>query len=235
MTLSRFLRDYLYIALGGNRKGAARRYINLFLTMLLGGIWHGAGWTFVMWGALHGSYLMVNHGWHALWNRVRPPQSKSGSIVGNILGVAITFLAVVVGWVFFRADSMGTATSLLATMSGLHGIQLPAVLASASWPAEFLSGWVQFLPGSAAYGHVQGGLPLLFIGLLLAWCWFLPNAQQIFSRFQTSLGAEQLEPTRTCLQFRYSWSCAVAVAFTILICLLYVRSNIAQEFLYFDF
>src|SRR5262249_15782124 len=61
MTLSRFLRDYLYISLGGNRQGATRRYANLFITMLLGGLWHGAGWTFVVWGALHGTYLAVNH------------------------------------------------------------------------------------------------------------------------------------------------------------------------------
>ena len=65
MTLSRFLRDYLYVPLGGNRKGPARRYVNLFTTMLLGGLWHGAGWTFVVWGALHGFYLIINHAWIA--------------------------------------------------------------------------------------------------------------------------------------------------------------------------
>jgi len=66
ITLSRFLRDYLYFALGGNRKGSIRRYINLFLTMLLGGIWHGAGWTFVIWGMLHGTYLIINHAWRKI-------------------------------------------------------------------------------------------------------------------------------------------------------------------------
>ncbi len=68
MTLSRFLRDYVYIALGGNRHGAARRYANLMITMLLGGLWHGAGWTFVIWGGLHGTLLVLNHAWHA-WRR----------------------------------------------------------------------------------------------------------------------------------------------------------------------
>ena len=66
MTLSRFLRDYLYITLGGNRKGVPRRYGNLFIMMLLGGLWHGAGWPFLVWGGLHGLYLMVNHGWRHL-------------------------------------------------------------------------------------------------------------------------------------------------------------------------
>ncbi|MGH9648052.1 MAG: MBOAT family O-acyltransferase, partial [Bryobacteraceae bacterium] len=74
MTLSRFLRDYVYFGLGGNRHGLARRYINLFVTMLLGGLWHGAGWTFVAWGALHGVYLMINHAWRAL--RHAPPVAR---------------------------------------------------------------------------------------------------------------------------------------------------------------
>src|SRR5471032_1107650 len=65
MTLSRFLRDYLYIPLGGNRKGNMRRYVNLLATMVLGGLWHGANWTFLIWGALHGAFLTVNHLWRA--------------------------------------------------------------------------------------------------------------------------------------------------------------------------
>jgi D-alanyl-lipoteichoic acid acyltransferase DltB (MBOAT superfamily) len=69
MSLSQFLRDYLYIPLGGNRKGQARRYVNLMVTMLLGGLWHGAGWTFVIWGGLHGLYLVANH----LLRTARPP------------------------------------------------------------------------------------------------------------------------------------------------------------------
>ena len=64
MTLSRFLRDYLYIPLGGNRHGRVLRYVNLMITMLLGGLWHGAAWTFVVWGALHGVYLCINHAWN---------------------------------------------------------------------------------------------------------------------------------------------------------------------------
>ena len=73
MTLSRFLRDYLYVPLGGNRKGSLRRYLNLMVTMLLGGLWHGAGWTYVAWGGLHGLYLLVNHGWRNLGKRALPP------------------------------------------------------------------------------------------------------------------------------------------------------------------
>jgi alginate O-acetyltransferase complex protein AlgI len=129
MTLSRFLRDYIYISLGGNRKGSARRHVNLFLTMLLGGIWHGAGWTFVVWGALHGAYLAINHGWRAL--RVGLGLSAEASSPWGIrLARAITFLAVVVAWVFFRAEDVNTAMAMLSAMAGSNGITLPASLAT---------------------------------------------------------------------------------------------------------
>lgn len=124
MTLSRFLRDYLYVPLGGNRKGSARRYLNLMITMLLGGLWHGAGWTFVVWGALHGGYLMINHAWRSLIGRVPRlrnalHRSRGGATVLCWLSWSITFLAVVVGWVFFRAESLDSATAISLAMFGL--------------------------------------------------------------------------------------------------------------------
>lgn len=116
MTLSQFLRDYLYIPLGGNRLGRARRYLNLFLTMLLGGLWHGANWTFVIWGALHGSYLIINHGWSALRERLGLPALPAP------LALAITLLAVVLAWVPFRADNLSTTLDIWQAMLGLHGL-----------------------------------------------------------------------------------------------------------------
>jgi len=110
MTLSRFLRDYLYIPLGGNRKGASRQRFNLLATMLLGGLWHGAGWTFIVWGGYHGVLLVLNRAWSSR----RPPLPAA-------LGRPITFLAVALGWVVFRADTLHRAGSLLASMAGLHG------------------------------------------------------------------------------------------------------------------
>lgn len=115
MTLSRFLRDYLYIALGGNRKGDIRRYTNLFLTMLLGGIWHGAGWNFVIWGVLHGSYLMINHGWKKI-RKLKPEQSVSAS--ERHIYWLVTLLAVMIAWVFFRAETTTGALNILSTMLG---------------------------------------------------------------------------------------------------------------------
>ncbi|MHC1744326.1 MAG: MBOAT family protein [Syntrophobacteraceae bacterium] len=113
MTLSAFLKNYLYIPLGGNRLGERRKMVNLMITMLLGGLWHGAGWTFVIWGGLHGLYLVVNHVWRKL--RIQMP---------DLAGQALTFLAVLVGWVFFRAESLADALELLKAMVGLKGFLL---------------------------------------------------------------------------------------------------------------
>ena len=107
ITLSAFLRDYLYIPLGGNRHGKARRHVNLMATMLLGGLWHGAAWTFVAWGAAHGAFLVVNHAWHAVLGD-RAPRGRWATLAGW----AITFSAVALAWVLFRANSMRTAVAL---------------------------------------------------------------------------------------------------------------------------
>src|SRR5467141_4934238 len=102
ITLSRFLRDYLYIPLGGNRLGSRRRYVNLLVTMLLGGLWHGAAWTFVIWGAVHGCGLVVNHAWNKIADayRLRLP---------NPIARALTLFFVTLAWVPFRADNLSAA------------------------------------------------------------------------------------------------------------------------------
>lgn len=160
MTLSRFLRDYLYIPLGGNRKGPARRYVNLMLTMLIGGLWHGAAWNFVIWGALHGAYLIVNHGWHKLNNG----QSGSG-IVTHLCGGGLTFFAVTVAWVFFRAETFAGAVLMLEAMAGRHGALLPAQLVALVPPLGLIAagaGSVPFLGGGTVLGFVeQCGILLL--------------------------------------------------------------------------
>ena len=111
MTLSRFLRDYLYLPLGGNRRGPWRQAGNVVLTMLLGGLWHGAGWNFVLWGGAHGAALAVNGAWHrAAW---RMPRA---------LGWVLTSLFVVLAWVPFRAPDRGTALRMWIAMTGADGI-----------------------------------------------------------------------------------------------------------------
>jgi D-alanyl-lipoteichoic acid acyltransferase DltB (MBOAT superfamily) len=123
ITLSRFLRDYLYIPLGGNRLGERRRYVNLMVTMLLGGLWHGAGWNFLVWGGLHGIYLGVNHLWRE-WRggdrRASAARSVPKGLVAKGLSWAVTFLAVVIAWVFFRARTTAGAWQMLASLFGFE-------------------------------------------------------------------------------------------------------------------
>ncbi|HET6234733.1 MAG TPA: MBOAT family O-acyltransferase [Acetobacteraceae bacterium] len=122
MSLGRFLRDYLAIPLGGNRHGEVQRGLNLTLTMLLGGLWHGAAWTFVAWGGLHGLLLIV----HRLWGRL-------GWRLPGPVGQTLTLLAVVVAWVPFRAEGVDSTLGMLRGMAGLNGITLPQMIVDA-WP-----------------------------------------------------------------------------------------------------
>ncbi|MFL5284194.1 MAG: MBOAT family O-acyltransferase [Rhodopila sp.] len=110
MTLSRFLRDYLYIPLGGSRAGPVRQVVNVIATMLLGGLWHGANWTFVAWGGLHGGGLAVNHLWEARGFRLPTP-----------VAWLLTLLFVMACWVLFRSPDFTHAGQMLASMAGLHG------------------------------------------------------------------------------------------------------------------
>ena len=130
ITLSTWLRDYLYIPLGGNRKGTFRTYINLLVTMLLGGLWHGASWNFVIWGGLHGIFLCVER----LFRRnpkTQKPMVDLGVVVqatiipvrsknaGNFMLALLTFLLVNITWVFFRANDFGSAVRMLLCMAGV--------------------------------------------------------------------------------------------------------------------
>jgi alginate O-acetyltransferase complex protein AlgI len=147
MTLSRFLRDYLYISLGGNRHGSLLRYVNLMVTMALGGLWHGAAWTFVIWGVLHGLYLCINHAWNNFGPAIAP--RFAGPV--KLAAFALTFLSVVVAWVFFRAETVSSALSILAKMAD---------------PSHIVFG-----RGEMAY--------TAFVVIYAALAWFAPNTQAI--------------------------------------------------------
>jgi len=150
MTLSRFLRDYLYIALGGNRNGSFRTYINLFATFLIGGLWHGAGWMFVIWGALHGLAVVVHRAW-----------KEFGLKMPMLLGWLITFNFVNFAWVFFRAKDIESAAKVVRGMVGLGGVELPSWLhywrleamgvSYGSWLSELAGGWWVFPQLLAAF------------------------------------------------------------------------------------
>ncbi len=229
ITLSRFLRDYLYIPLGGNRKGKARRYLNLMLTMLLGGLWHGAGWTFVVWGGLHGLYLVINHAWRGA--RAALGLSPPGG--SSIPGIALTFIAVTLAWVFFRAPTLDAAWAILQGMAGLNGVALPA-----SWQGKLgpLGQWLA--AQGVVFGNTgifRGKVELFWIATLLAIVWTLPNTQQFMARFKPALQAFTSHPPAAAqrLQWQPGWRWAVMTGLILATALL----NISQtgEFLYFQF
>lgn len=229
MTLSRFLRDYLYIPLGGNRKGPLRRYLNLMVTMLLGGLWHGAGWTFVVWGGLHGLYLTLNHAWHR-WL----PYRREGTTMAARFGAwLLTFVAVVVGWVFFRAADLATAFNLLAGMAGFNGISLPNAIAARLGPlSEWLTaaGVEVYLGGGSQF--VKSWLWLIGAGVI---AFGFPNTQQWLSNFQPALDF-QPEP-RSPPWERGQWlpSSAWAVVIGVVSALGILALSEVSEFLYFQF
>jgi D-alanyl-lipoteichoic acid acyltransferase DltB (MBOAT superfamily) len=230
MTLSRFLRDYLYVPLGGNRRGSFRRYLNLMITMLIGGLWHGAGWTFVIWGGLHGLYLVVNHGWRSL-RRAMGADLERQTRLGRFAARAVTFLAVVVAWVFFRSVTVAAALDVLKGMAGLNGFTLleadRAALGSiGTWLA--MSG-VRF-EQSVQMSIVPVGLWIL---ALLPIAWWMPNSQEILGRFEVILSRVDDRPVPPRLSWRptIGWAIVAAVAFTIAL----LNLTKPSEFLYYQF
>ena len=115
ITLSTWLRDYLYIPLGGNRVGKVRIYLNLMITMLLGGLWHGASWTFVVWGALHGIFLCVER----LFRKPETGSVESKKTFVNFGWALLTFFFVNIAWVFFRSQDFGKAMLMILSMFGV--------------------------------------------------------------------------------------------------------------------
>lgn len=152
ISLSSFLRDYLYIPLGGNRKGPARTYVNLMLVMLIGGFWHGAQWTFVVWGAIHGAMLALERlmGKKSWYSRLPSP-----------LRVALTFVIVLIAWVFFRAENFEVAARYLGAMFGRGG-DAPA--------AEILTGYLM-RPANFVY-----------LGLCAVICWGCPRSAELLEK-----------------------------------------------------
>lgn len=217
MTLSVFLRDYLYIPLGGNRRGKVRRYLNLVATMLLGGLWHGAGWTFIVWGGLHGFYLVVNHGFRALASRMEW-RNRFGR-AGEVAGAVITFLSVVIAWVFFRADSFATASLMLHGMAGSTGL----------WRTGGLSALVEL--------ELSGLSIVASIGIGLLATWLLPNTQEFMRDFHPAYDSVA-RPKGLAARLRWhparwwTWS-SVGIVFALLI--LEMSPTRVSQFLYYQF
>jgi D-alanyl-lipoteichoic acid acyltransferase DltB (MBOAT superfamily) len=222
MTLSRFLRDYLYIPLGGNRHGTARRHLNLFITMLLGGLWHGAAWTFVLWGALHGAFLIANHLWRALRQRLGWRDGAAGHL-GRIVGIAVTFLVVVLAWVPFRATSFAAATAMLAGLFGWNGIAGPAGAGDAIFGIAY---------SDELYQGIDQTRALAAVALLT---FLAPNTQQIMARFRPGLVQSGAVIARAMIPIRWQARPAWSLAMALILLVAISRMSGVSPFLYYQF
>jgi D-alanyl-lipoteichoic acid acyltransferase DltB (MBOAT superfamily) len=171
ITLGAFLRDYLYIPLGGSRAGRLRQAANLMATMLLAGLWHGAGWNFVIWGGLHGLFLVI----HREYRRLLPP-------LPALLGQALTLTAVILAWVPFRAASLSEALIVFRGLFGLTGIALPQMIVAAFPPLAAIAEPVAVMPSLGDARTLS--FPEVSACLLLGWfiVLALPNIHRMTER-----------------------------------------------------
>ncbi len=206
ISLSAFLRDYLYVPLGGNRHGRGRRILNLFITMLLGGLWHGANWTFMLWGGLHGFYLSINHLFRRATKGMTP--SPALRLPLHVASVALTFAATTLAWIVFRAPDLASARNVAA---GLVGGGHSSV--------------VSFSPLAA--------ITLLLLAIIV---WFMPNSMEMMWKHWPALPSpyadQPVEPARR-LSWKPTPLNAAAYG---LICIIAVLalSNL-KPFIYFQF
>ena len=217
-SLSRFLRDYLFIPLGGSHHGLMRTVAAVMITMALGGLWHGAGWTFVIWGVLHGSYLAVNHLWRALMKRLRPASAKSKAsprLIGwmwHAFSVVITFLAVSFAWVFFRAPDLDAALRLATAMLGFSEWHEVALL-------------------------TRGIVPVFPVYFLIVW--LMPNTMELFQASKAALHVEEYRDDETAplrpawLRFKLTAGWAITTA-GVFVVAWFALSNLSP-FIYFQF
>ena len=218
ITLSRFLRDYLYIPLGGNRSGLLGRHGNLMATMLLGGLWHGAGWNFVIWGGLHGGYLVINHLWREIVAQ-HGLQTLLPRTVRIIASWLLTMMAVIIAWVFFRAETFAGALSLLTAM---------------------------FVPAEISYRSVFAGTTIdpsfavFSIAMMFLIVTSLPNSIELTRRYQPVIGTmkelavNSLELSSRLWRPTAGWGTVCSIGGLIALVQLY-RLNDMTEFIYFNF
>lgn len=206
ISLSAFLRDYLYIPLGGNRQGRGHRYFNLFVTMLLGGLWHGANWTFMLWGGLHGLYLSINHAFrHATKGMAMPPALR---LPLHALSVALTFAATSLAWIVFRAPDLASARNVAG---GLIGGGHSAV--------------VNFSPLAA--------ITLLLLAIIV---WFMPNSMELMWKHWPALPSPYPDqPVAPARRLAWQPTPLNAAAYGLLCIIAVLALSNLKPFIYFQF
>ena len=180
ITLSRFLKNYLYIPLGGNKFGKVRQFVNLFVVMAIGGFWHGASWTFILWGIMHGIFLSINHYLNYAYTKLKINFIRENKIYFWISRI-LTFFLVSFAWVLFRSDDLNSAKNMYLSLFGFNGFSLPThyefLLGSFS---NYLKYFGVTFENMTNYG---GGMQVLWVLGGFFWVWFLPNSIEFMQKF----------------------------------------------------
>jgi alginate O-acetyltransferase complex protein AlgI len=219
ITLSSFLRDYLYIPLGGNRKNKTKQYRNLMITMLFGGLWHGAGMNFIIWGGLHGIYLIITHIMRHLSCKLNISNVLYNQCIKIFIKKAVTYLMVIIAWVFFRADTLYQAKVILLGAFGYNELYSHILL-----------------PAGIFNNSLCSGISLCV--LLLLFVNFLPNTQQFMRLFRPVITHK---PLRVYKQFTkglvLEFNSIYILFFIILSCIVFtqLKTNSVKPFIYFQF
>jgi D-alanyl-lipoteichoic acid acyltransferase DltB (MBOAT superfamily) len=210
ITLSRFLRDYLYFPLGGNRRGSFRRYVNLMIVMVLGGLWHGANWTFSVWGAFHGTMLIVNHAWRNL--RISQA-SIFNTWIMHAAFVGLTFLLVTLAWIPFRSNTLHEAWQMLRSIFAI--------------PQDWTSARALLVQISDLR------VAVLWLAIIAAATWALPNSYQIFVHFNPviNLSREQLNGAWAIKTLDWKVTLVLSAMFVLSV----LHLSHVSPFLYFQF
>ena len=227
MTLSRFLRDYLYFSLGGNRLGAFKRYRNLVITMVLGGLWHGAAWTFVLWGALHGLFLCLNHTWRAFTYRAGLEKLCQTALLQPMF-VLITFTAWTIAVIVFRAEDVPSSWIIIQSAFVDINFSQPLILQE-----TFNNGLLQRLltfVGVPVVTYSEVSIVMLAAALI---CWALPNTQELMIKYDPVIIADNAPIKPAGMSWQPTFFYAVITALLLAASLMSMSS--ITRFIYFQF
>lgn len=229
ITLSNFLKNYIYIPLGGNRHGSHIKYRNILITMLIGGLWHGASWTFIVWGGFHAVCLIINHIWYNFYSSKKIYFIKNN--IYQMFSWFITITTVVFAWVLFRAETFKEAIVIYKSMLGLHGISISPSLENII-PRSFLFYHNGFFSNQLFY--FLDYLPLIMFALFISL--FLPNIKN-FLHFHLALQDSYSTTNKNFIKLKWAPSTMTALSMSLMsvwiVLALLMQRKI--DFLYFNF
>ncbi len=235
ITLSNFLKIYIYIPLGGNSSGNYNKYIFLIIVMFVGGVWHGAGWTFILWGFFHGVLLVINHFWRDVKLR-----NNFEAIQFSFIFKFSTFILVSLGWVLFRSPDLDSALRMYEGLFLLNGFYLPTHYESFFGEFNLILNEIGIKFGTLkSYG---GGSQIIWVFCMLVFVWYLPNSNKIWKflynnqsvKFSKKISLNKVLNSSNIIN-KISYFLGAVVALTLFFILIKIIQGKQGEFIYFQF